>query len=565
MEFEQRYVWQIAEEDRPKATEWTERLDVPRVVAHLLMVRDVHDLRTGERFLSPSADNLADPLDMEGVKDALDRIRFARERGEKVLVFGDYDVDGIAGTAILVNALRKVGVDCVYGLPSRLVDGYGLRPCHVDAAVEDGVGLIITVDNGINAHDAAEKARALGVGLIVTDHHQLDGPLPKAAAVVNPVVQDPGGPSGCASGAAVAFKLAWALTGTRDDVDIAALGTVADVVPLRGENRDLVATGLEVMLRDGRPGLRALASLAGTPIEKVTTEIIGFQLAPRMNAVGRLEEAEAALRLLLTQSPREAAGLARILDAANEERRRIEDIMLKEALVRLDTELDPSRRTIVLAGRGWHSGVVGIVASKLQRRYNRPAMLIAVGEDGIGKGSGRSMPQFNLVDALVSCSNHLEAFGGHPAAAGITIREDEIEAFSAAFENEAARRIDDVDIEPTLAIDALVSLSEIDSRLIRSLDRLEPFGHSNPTPVFCSYGVRVLEGSFRKMKGKHIAFSASQGNSATEAIGFNMADRFREEDAAGPVRIAYTPRFDTWHGTTKIQLVLKDIQPDAAG
>jgi len=553
-------IWKVAEEDRVKTTQWAQILGVPRMIAHLLTLRRIETIESAERFLNPCLENICDPFLLKDMHPAVDRIRRARECGGHVLVFGDYDVDGIAGTAILVNALRDFGIArCSYGLPSRFLEGYGLSSDRVEAAHEQGVDLIVTVDNGIGAREAAETAKRLDIGLIVTDHHQLEGDLPEAAAIINPAIEDPPGPCAHASGAAVAFKLAWALTGKREGLDIVALGTVADAVPLRGENRDLVAAGLEHMRRCPRLGLQALASVARVRLDEITTEDIAFQLAPRINAAGRLKDGKLALELLLADSPGDAARMAGELNRANEERRDIERAILEEALEELDATFHAEQHSIVLAHRHWHPGVVGIVASQILSRYNCPVVLIAVNKDGLGRGSARSTPEFDMLGALSACAGSLERFGGHLTAAGITILEQNIEAFKEAFEVEAARRVPKREPRKMLEVDALVSLSEIDVRLVRTLERLQPFGHANHAPVFCSYGVQPLPDSVRELQGRHLRFDVRQGARVLNVIGFRMAGRLTPARAVAPIDIAYTPQLNTWRGETSIQLALRDI------
>lgn len=554
------FQWNIAREDRARTTEWAKVLGVPRIIAHVLTLRGVESLDAARRFLDPSVRYLADPFGLQDMQAAVDRITLARERGEHVLVFGDYDVDGIAGTAILLHALQEFGIArCSYGLPSRFLEGYGLSADRVEAAAADGVNLIVTVDNGINAREAAEAAKCLGIDMVITDHHQLEGALPEAVAVVDPARDDPSGPCAHASGAAVAFKLAWALTGEQRDLDIVALGTVADIVPLVGENRDLVAAGLEYMHRTPRPGLAALATVARIVVEEVTAENIAFQLAPRINAAGRLQEAETALHLLLADSPAAGRRLAGVLDRANEERRTIERDMVERALEQLERTFQPGQCSIVLADREWHPGVIGIAAAQIAGRYNRPVVLISINGDGIGRGSARSAPEFGMVEALGACGGLLDRFGGHRAAAGMTVREENIPAFAAAFEAEAARRLVDVGAPRTLDVDALVSLSEVDTQLVRVLERLQPFGHGNPAPVFCSHGVQPVPDSIRELRGGHLKFAVRQGPRVVDVIGFRMEGRLTPAQAADPVDIAYTPQLNTWRDQTSLQLVLKDL------
>lgn len=555
--------WQVTAEDRAKTTELAAALDIPRIAAHLLMLRGITTAEQGRSFLLPALEHVADPFRLTDMQAAVERVKLAQTRGEHVQVFGDYDVDGIAGTCILVNALRRFGLaHCSYGMPSRLTEGYGLTPDHVETARDAGVNLIITVDNGINAREAAFAARQAGIDLIVTDHHQIEGELPEAVAVVDPKRDTQDTTSLDASGAAVAFKLAWALTGEIADLDLVALGTVADVVPLRGENRALVAMGLNTMIKEPRIGLSALAANAGFNLGEITAEKIAFQIAPRLNAAGRLGDGLMPLELLLTESMREAARMAAELDDANRRRREIEREIYTEALAALE-DSGPVGSSIVLASETWHPGVIGIVASRLFHLHHRPVVLIAIDENGVGRGSARSAESFDLAGGLAACRDTLLRFGGHSAAAGLAIDAENIDAFRAAFEMEAARRLAAAEQGlPPLTIDALVSLTELDPKLITTIDQLEPFGCMNPMPVFCSHGVTMLPQSMRELKGGHVKCSVRQGPRTMPAIGFRMAESLPPSLEGKPIDIAFTPRFNTWRGETTVQLILKDVRTE---
>lgn len=553
------YEWDVAPEDRALTVPLARALDVPHIVAHLLARRGVKTLDEAEHFLNPSSARIDDPFRLPDMAVAVSRIRRALDKQERVLVFGDYDVDGISGTAILASTLRQMGFEhCVCGLPSRFLDGYGLSPGRVVAAGESGVSLLVTVDNGINARAAAEAAKACGIDLIVTDHHEVEGALPHAVAVVNPARLADCNPETRCSGAAVAFKLAWALTGRQEHLDLAALGTVADVIALKGENRDLVSAGLEQMRRAPRMGLRALADVARIDIEEVTAENIMYQLGPRLNAAGRLGDAMASLDLLLTDSAAEAQRLAGELDGHNQERREVEQQILDQAAADAEAMVSEGCHAIVLARRDWHPGVIGIVAAKLAGRFNSPAILIALDEQGVGRGSARCAAAFDMVGALSACARFLDQFGGHHAAAGMTIREENVAPFREAFEREAAARLARMDTNRTIAIDGQVALSELGGKLIRTLDRMQPFGHGNPAPIFCSYGVEVLRDSVRELRGGHIKFDVRQGGTICSAIGFRMAGLWQCE---GTLDVAFAPQLNTWRGETSVQLVLKDLRP----
>ncbi len=551
--------------DRAKTRALVEAVSISPIVAHLLMLRGIETPEEAQRFLFPSTQHLSDPFLLTGMREAVERIARAREANEHVLVFGDYDVDGIAATAILLSGLRRFGLQRTsHGMPLRLTEGYGLNEERVEAARADGVSLIITVDNGISAHAAASRAKDLGIDLIITDHHAIESTLPDAVAVINPKRQEASYPGLHLCGAGVAFKLAFALNGTMNDLDIAALGTVADIVPLLGENRVIVSLGLRHMTKYERIGLAKLACEAGMSLRDISSEKICFQLGPRLNAAGRLDDGITALNLLLSECPNEASVMARDLNSANEERRTIEKAIYDEAVEELEACFTPERRGVVLARRGWHAGVIGIVASRLQSDYNRPVVMISIDEDGVGRGSARGGPGFDMMAGLTGCQEYLERFGGHRSAAGLTIAEDHIEAFRRAFEAEALQQLGSGELSPELAVDVVAAFTEIDSALLKSLERLEPIGHMNPAPIFCSVGVELVPQSTRVVKERHLRLSVRQGDAVFQAIGFNMAERYYREDMPRVIDIAYTPQFNTWRNETSIQLVLKDLRPSVA-
>jgi len=554
--------WTIAEMDRARARELAEATEIPLIVAHLLLLRGIDTPETAHAFLHPSLSHLADPFSYTDMPLAVERIGAARDRQEKVLVFGDYDVDGISATCLLVNGLRRFGIENVqYGMPQRLTEGYGLNPDRVDAAHAEGIGLIITVDNGIAAHSAAKRARELGVDLIITDHHAIEQGLPDAHAIVNPKREAPEHPGYHLCGAGVAFNLSYALNGTPNDLDIASLGTVADVVPLQGENRVIVALGLKHMAKHKRTGLDCLASAARIRIESVSAENIGFQLGPRINAAGRLDDGLRALDLLLADCPKLATKIAGELNVANDERRLIEKAIFDDIVEEIDAcwDLEP-KASIVMGRRGWHAGVIGIVASRLYSRYHRPVVLIAFDDDGLGRGSARAGNNFDLIGAFTQCQEHFVQYGGHRTAAGCSIRESSLEAFQADFEREAQEQTGGTITAPPLAIDVLASFEEIDGRLITSLDRLEPIGHGNPAPVFASMNVEIVPQSTRILNEQHLRLSLRQNDCVFNAIGFGMAERFYTEEIPTHIDVAYTPKFNTFRNETTIQLLLRDFR-----
>lgn len=556
------YRWQIAPFDAARARALAAEVGLPPLIAHLLLLRGVETPDAMRDFLSPSLSHLSDPFAMTGMRAAVKRIMEARARDESVLVFGDYDVDGITAAAILTRGLRRFGlkhVDC--DMPDRFSEGYGLTPERVERAHRDGFVLLITVDNGISAHAAAARARELGLDLIITDHHALDAELPDALAVINPKRDDPDLPTAHLSGAGVAFKLAAALNGAPHDLDIAALGAVADIVPLLQENRVIVALGIKHMKKHRRLGLARLAQVSRFDINEVNAQKIGFQLGPRLNAAGRIETGHAALELLMTDCEEQAAALARTLDKANEDRRAIEQHIYEQALEILDAFLKEEQRSIVLAADDWHQGVIGIVASRLQMRYHRPVVICCLGDDGLLHGSARSGPGFDMMAALAACDAHLRQYGGHRAAAGLTLEAARLDAFRECFEQDALRQLGAESIEPLLKIDALAALSQLDGAFMSALEHMAPFGQANPEPVFCAAGVDVAPQSMRVLKDQHLKFSVRQGKALFTAMGFRMAERYFTAPFPSKLDIVFTPQLNTYNNVTETQLVLKDMRP----
>jgi len=553
--------WSIGEVSHADVRSFADQIALPPLLAQLLLLRGVDTPEAVDRFLRPGVGQLVDPYKLEDMADAVERITRARASKERVLVFGDYDVDGISATVVMLNGLKRFGIENTrYAMPARLEEGYGLSPVHIDAAKRDGVSLIITVDNGITAFAAADRARELGIDLLITDHHTLDDRLPHACAVINPRRHGEDFPSRSLCGAGVAFKLSWALNGTPNDLDLTALGTVADMMPLVGENRAIVALGLRHMQKHQRLGLRCLAAASNFPIEEVTAQRIGFQLGPRINAAGRLTDAELGLRLLLSDCPIEGGSLAQELNRANEDRRVVERGIFDEAAAELDAFLSPEQRGIVVAKEGWHPGVIGIVAAKLQARYARPVVLISIDANGEGRGSARSAEGFNMVEALSRCQEHLLKFGGHRAAAGLSLRSERVPDFKRAFEEEVFRQLGADPIPGKVRIDLIAAFSQIDFSLLRGLEMLEPFGQENPEPVFCTMGVEVIPDSIRILKEQHLRLQLRHGDTVFTAIGFDMAPRYYAETLPRHIDVAYTPQINTWKGEQTIQLLLRDFR-----
>ena len=562
--------WVVAPRpERSAVLALAERLHLPEPLAALLIQRGQTDPETARHYLRPSLDALSDPHALLGMKEAVEAIAGTVRASGTILVHGDYDVDGQCATALLTRALRAGGADVVPFLPHRLRDGYDFGPAGLQAARDAGASLIVTCDCGITAIETVRAARAEGIGVVVTDHH-LPGPeLPPALAVVDP--QQPGDTSGATTlcGTGVAFKLVQALVPALNLppnlpyylLDLVALATVADVVPLLGENRILVKHGLRLLGESSWPGVRALVEASGLAGREVRAGHLGFILGPRLNAAGRIAEATDGLRLLLTDDPAEAAGLARRLEGLNVERQALDQRMLDEALTQVEHTTDPERdASFVLTGEGWHPGVVGIVASRVVERYGRPAFLIAFDGD-IGKGSGRSISRFDLHAALLACGDLLERYGGHHMAAGLTIRRENLDAFRERFGGLARETLAPEDLGPEQRVDLEVGLHEVTAELERLMRHLEPCGTGNSSPVFGVRGVRFA-GRSRVGQG-HLKGMLDDGRSRLPAIGFQWADRVPWL-ADAPVDAAFRIECNEWNGQTTLQARLCALSPHAA-
>jgi single-stranded-DNA-specific exonuclease len=564
--------WAFPAETDPRAVDrLAAELRLPLPLCRLLVVRGVATPEAARRFLRPRPDQLCAPA-LAGMDAAVERIVRAMRDGETILVHGDYDVDGICATALYVRALRRLGARAEPFVPHRMEDGYDLSDAGIRAAVAAGARLILTGDCGIVAHEAVERARTAGIDVVVTDHHTPGATLPPAVAVVNPNRPDCDYPNKSLCGAGVAYKVCCALAaelGVAEEtlhpfLDLVALATVADLVPLTEENRAFVRWGLRVLGRTPNPGLRALLRVTGLDAGgEITAGQVGYVIGPRLNAVGRMGEALRGVHLLLTDDDAEADTIARTLEEENRWRQRVDGETLSDALSMLERGFDPARdRAVVLASRDWHPGVIGIVASRIVERVHRPTFLFAVGE-AEAKGSGRSIEGFDLHRALLACSSHLLRFGGHRMAAGCSLEPARIDAFRADFDAHARREIEESQLVPTLRVDMELPLAEANASLLGVLRHLAPFGHGNPTPVFVTRGV-ALAGQPRIVGRDHLKLSLAADGSAVDAIGFGMGDRLAEIGRPGQrLDVAYRLEENTWNGRTRVQARLADVRVHA--
>ncbi|MCL4516917.1 MAG: single-stranded-DNA-specific exonuclease RecJ, partial [Firmicutes bacterium] len=562
--------WKVREPDPALVEKFCSELGLSPIVARVLANRGIGTPEKARAFLEAGLPSLHDPFLLPGMAAAVQRIQQAIAAREKILVYGDYDVDGITSTYLLLTVLRRLGAEADYYIPNRLEEGYGVNREALARASAGGFQLVATVDCGITAVEEAAYAAGLGMEVIITDHHQPPAVLPEAAAVVNPHLRDSSYPSPGLAGVGVAFKLSQALLGdgALDFLDIVCLGTIADVVPLAGENRIIVKYGLPALGRTENPGLRALLQVTGLQGKELATGHVGFALAPRINAAGRLGDPRLGVRLLASATDAEALELARLLDGENRARQTLEERIKEEALAKLEEQVDlASQKVIVLAGEGWHSGVIGIVASKITEAYNRPSILLTV-EGDQAHGSGRSAPGFDLYAALAGCGGLLEKFGGHAQAAGLALKAGQIDAFRKQINLVADRLISWEDLQPELVIDALVDLPEATGDLAEQLALLAPYGPENPAPVLAASGVLPSESRVVGSGGAHLKLRARDQHTGMEidGIGFNMAG-YTEllSNHFGAVDLAFTLELNEWNGKKLPQLVLKDLKLNEAG
>ena len=535
-------------------------------VAQCLVRRGLSEAETATRFLQPRLRTLSDPFLLPAMDAAVTRVLAAVEKRERIVLYGDYDVDGVTSLTLLTRLLRAYGAQVATFLPHRVDEGYGLSADGVARCVEEHrPQLLIAVDCGTTSVAEISRLREAGVDVIVLDHHEPKDELPPAVAIVNPKLGDDFRYL-CSAG--ICFKVAHALLkrrpiadfDIRELLDLTAIGTVADVVPLVDENRIFVRAGLERIAQSRWPGVRAITEVAALrpPFRAMD---IGFGIGPRLNAAGRLDCASAALELLLTDDADRALSLARSLDLQNRERRAIEAEVLAMAEAQITNLYDPgSESAIVVGGAGWHPGVVGIVASRLQRKYHRPAFVVGFDTMGIGKGSGRSIEGLSLVAALAQCAGLLEKFGGHEMAAGLTMRQDNFDAFRAAFTEAAGEMLTADQLQRTLRLDAELRLTDVNLNLLDEHDALQPFGTANHQPIFFTRGI-TLAGEPRLMKDKHWSFMFRQGRAQCRAVWWNAAD---EPLPQPPWDIAYTVSRNEWNGRTDAQLELRGVRAASA-
>ena len=541
-------------------------LSISPATASLFLARGVTTPHEATAWMSPQSTH--HPFLIPDMEQAVERLHRAVTTKEPICFYGDYDVDGITATSLYLSFFGALGAQVRAYIPHRLREGYGLNLGAIQRLHEEGISLLVTSDCGTTSHKEIELAGQLGMDVVVTDHHQSDEAMPQAVAVLNPHRADALYPFRGLCSAALAYKVAQAYLSRYGDagvpleslLDLVALATVADVVPLHDENRNFVREGLHRLSRGARCGIRALKQVAGVTRD-CTAETIAFKLAPRINAAGRLDDAMLGVRLLTTDNVSEAQQLADRLEQLNRERQRIEEEIMTEALASLEKQAVPP--ALVLASRHWHLGVVGIVAARLVDRFHRPAIVMAIDQQGMAKGSARTTGGFDLYQALFSCRDLLEAFGGHPSAAGVTMHGSRIEEFRGRFLDKVAGWANDDAKIPILHLDAEVRLDEVTLQLMQEIGSLQPFGAGNPEPTFAVTGLEVLD--WRTVGEKHLKMTVRQGTSLPfDSIGFGMKSLLeRGIPSRAPVDLAFTPELNHWNGRDRIQLRIRDVRPSA--
>ena len=576
----QKKQWVIHQPDK-RSAQLAKSLKISPLLAQVLINREISDVQAGAAFLRPRLTELISPQLMPAVESAVCRLKQAIKKKEKITVYGDYDVDGITGVAILLQILTLLGANVDYYIPHRIEEGYGLNNEAIRSLSRSGTKLLVTVDCGIAAHSSAELAEQLGLELIVTDHHQPEPELPKAVAIVHPALDSTNGeyPNQDSSGSMVAFKLAWAIanefgSGKKleprlrefmlNATSFAALGTVADVMDLRGENRVLTSYGLKALSECKLPGIQALIETAGLTGRGLDSFDIGFRLGPMLNAAGRMGHARLAVELLTSQSEIRSMQIAEYLKQQNSQRQRLERKIFEQACEMItENGLDhPDQKSIVLASENWHGGVLGIVASRIAERFYRPAIVINNSDKNeAAQGSGRSIPGFCLLSAIRACGHHLINFGGHKMAAGITIDAENINQFAAELEIYAKQNLNDENVIAKLHIDALAPLREFSKDIVSQLQMLGPFGVGNPEPIFATKGVH-LAGSPRRVgsKGDHLQLAITDHTNSVRCIGFRMGKFEKKLLENEFFNIAYKPQINTYNGFSNVEFVVADIQ-----
>lgn len=536
-------------------------------MAVILLNRGIKTPKAVNSYMKKSLEDIHNPFMLDGMEEAVSRILSAIEKKEKIVIYGDYDVDGITATATVYRFLKNQGADVSYYIPDRFSEGYGINILAINKMAREGTKLMITVDCGITAVGEVEFAKTQGLDVIITDHHTCREELPKAVSVINPKRADSSYPFSGLAGVGVAFKLVLGLAiklgmNTRDVfmeyVDMVALGTIADVVPLIDENRVIADKGINSIEHTNNKGIRALMDLAGAGGKSIDANSVAFFASPRLNAAGRLENASISVELMICDDEERAKEIAEHLDSLNLERKEIEQKIFEEAYKQAE-EMGEDKLVYVISGENWNHGVIGIVASRISELFYRPCILISV-ENGNGKGSGRSVPEMNLFDALSSCEDVLTAFGGHSQAAGLSISADKIEEFSKKINEFAKKNIDVSTLVPKLLIDCNLSGASVTIKAAKMIESLAPFGEGNELPVFSMRDLKVIASQSMGVDKKHLRVRLSDGSNVFNAVGFGMGELSEKLIPGTLVSVAFNMNINTYQGSESLQLILKDIK-----
>jgi len=560
--------WSLLNPDQDTVNSIQKTFRTSEVISKVLANRKIHKLDSANRFFNQNLDLLHDPFLIQDMDKAVQRVLKNIKSGKPIMVFGDYDVDGTTGAASLYCAFQKFGAEVTYYIPHREEEGYGLSYQGIEVAQDNDIDLIITCDCGINAFAQVDFANEKNVDIIITDHHTTEINLPQAYAVLNPKRKDCQYPFKGLCGGGVAFKLITAigselnipLSEFDEILPLITLGTAADIVPIKDENRAIVHHGLNMLENVKKPGLKTLLELAGLNGKMSVGQLV-FSVAPKINAAGRLGDANRAVELLVTDDVDRARVLAKELDEENKRRQLIQQAVVDEALYKVNAEVDLKKEhALVLANEGWHQGVVGIVASKIKEEFNRPTVIIAL-ENGAGKGSARSIAGFDLYEALTACKDHLEGYGGHPMAAGLTVSTDKLSQFKKSFIDVANEQLTEENLHATLTLDCEMTLQDITPRFMEFLDKLSPYGPGNMRPKFAIRNVEI-SGTPKVIgkTGEHLRFKIKQGLKTMAAIGFGLSGKYEMLITGQPVDIACVVETNEWQGNTTIQLNVRDIK-----
>ena len=563
--------WVFYSEDPQCIAALSKKLNLSGILARILVNRGFHDPAEAETFLKPQLTDLFDPYLMAGMEEAVDCIQQAIHKGDRILIYGDFDADGITSTALLLHFFNLLNAPVSYYIPNRIGEGYSFTKQGLEAIIERDINLVISVDNGISSRNEVAYLRGKNIDVIITDHHEPPELLPQANAIVNPKQKHCAYPFKQLSGVGVAFKVAWAVAQRfskskkvspefrqflLNGLAWVALGTITDLVPLRGENRILAKYGLPAIQNSTNPGLRALCDVINAPQQRLTSEDISYRIGPRINAAGRMGHVEVAIALFLTQSYGKAKELADELEKMNKNRQEIEKDIFDDVEGRT---ADLEKDIIISGDPGWHPGVIGVVASKLVEKYGKPAILFFY-FDGKARGSCRSIPGFDIYHALCQCADLLETYGGHVSAGGLQILQSNLEAFKEKITSSMRESLSDLNLEPELNIDCEIQLSALSHHLLSQIEQLRPFGEGNSVPILASNNVTLAQPAQQVGRnGEHLSFYVNQGRNKLKAIAFNRGSDLERITKASSFKLAFAPRMNFFGGRASMELEIKDI------